>query len=330
MSVKSKSMSGSIPRRGFCKVMGGGILGAATMYGSEASAMSKSPKNDGEQLYDCKELFPPGRFTRGMEGPCVAPDGTIYCVALDTINDIGMVTPDGQVSKFLNLPDEGAANGIRINSEGKMFIADYKNHNIFKVDIKTKKLSLFAHEPKMNQPNDLAIRSDNVMFATDPNWGERTGQLWRIDTDGSTTLLDGNLHTTNGIDLSPDEKILYINQSFAYNILAFDLSPEGNISNKREIINFADDISQDGMRIDCMGNLYTTRHGKGVIAKVNPQGKILQEIHVANGLKPSNICFGGSDGCTAYMTHHDTKNIQYFRVEHPGRNWMLYKKWGLI
>jgi sugar lactone lactonase YvrE len=90
------------------------------------------------------------------------------------------------------------------------------------------------------------------------------------------------------------------------------------------LIEFAD-FGMDGMRCDTKGNLYIARHGKGTIAKVSPEGKLLQEI-ILIGKKPSNIAFGGSDGRTAYTTLQDQGNIEKFRVDAPGREWRMANK----
>lgn len=94
-----------------------------------------------------------------------------------------------------------------------MYIADYCNHNIFAVNIETKAIRVFAFNPAMNQPNDLVITDEGVLFASDPNWSKSTEQLWRIDKNGSTHLLETNMGTTNGIEVSPDEKKLYVNET---------------------------------------------------------------------------------------------------------------------
>lgn len=78
----------------------------------------------------------------------------------------------------------------------------------------------------------------------------------------------------------------------------------------------------DGMRTDIAGNLYITRHGKGTVVKLSPEGKILKEITVM-GKTPSNIAFGGKDGRTAFVTLQDNGNIESFRVEDPGRAWKM-------
>ena len=204
-----------------------------------------------------------------------------------------------------------------------MFIADYTNHNVLRVDMDTRQISAYAHEPTMNQPNDLAIGANDIIYASDPNWGASTGQIWRVDTDGTVTLLEADMGTTNGIEVSPDEKVLYVNESVQRNVWAYDLSPGGDISNKRLLIQFPD-FNMDGMRCDIEGNLYITRHGKGTVAKLSPAGEVLLEVPLTGKLC-SNIAFGGPDGLTCYVTMADRGNVEVFRTDIPGRSWQLFQ-----
>ena len=274
-----------------------------------------------EEVYKSKTFTAPGGFPSGIEGPAVDEDGTLYAVNFAKTGTIGQVSPDGKASLFVELPEGSIGNGIRFNSKGDMLIADYTNHNILKVDMDTKEVTVFAHNDQMNQPNDIAISDNDLLFASDPDWKNSKGQIWRIDADGTFKLLEGDMGTTNGIEVSPDNKTLYVNESVQRNVWAYDLSAEGEISNKRLLIKF-EDFGMDGMRTDVSGNLYITRHGKGTVVKVSPEGEVLEEID-AIGKTPSNIAFGGEDGRTAFITLQDNGNIEYFPVEDPGREWKL-------
>ena len=130
--------------------------------------------------------------------------------------------------------------------------------------------------------------------------------------------------TTNGIEVSPDERTLYVNESAQINVWAYDLSADTRPTNKRLLIRFPD-FGLDGMRSDVDGNLYITRWGKGTVAKVSPSGKVLLEVALG-GEKPSNLAFGGPDGCTCYVTLQDRGCVESFRVEHPGRAWRLHQR----
>ena len=277
-----------------------------------------------EELFTSQSFTAPGGFTSGIEGPACDVEGNLYAVNYARQHTIGKVTPNGESSLFLDLPNGSIGNGIRFNRAGDMFIADYTNHNILKVDMNTRDISVYAHEPNMNQPNDIAIGANNILYASDPNWGSSTGQIWRIDTDGTVTLLETNMGTTNGIEVSPDEKTLYVNESAQRNIWAYALSEEGEISNKRRLIQFPD-FGMDGMRCDVAGNLYVTRYGKGTVAKISPEGEVLLEVQLT-GKNCSNVAFGGEDGCTCYVTIADRGNIESFRTDLPGRSWQLFHK----
>lgn len=281
-------------------------------------------KNMNEELFVSYQFTEPNGFTSGIEGPACDKEGNLYAVNYERQHTIGKVTPEGKCSVFLELPNGSIGNGIRFNSKGDMLIADYTNHNILKVDMKTLNISVYAHEPTMNQPNDIAIGANDIVYASDPNWSKSTGQIWRIDTDGKVTLLETNMGTTNGIEVSPDEKTLYVNESVQRNIWAYDLSPKGEISNKRLLIQFPD-FGLDGMRCDVDGNLYVTRYGKGTVAKISPKGEVLLEVQLT-GKSCSNVAFGGKDGRTCYVTIADRGNVEYFRTDKPGRCWKLWQR----
>ena len=277
-----------------------------------------------EELFISRQFTEPGGFTSGIEGPACDKEGNLYAVNYERQHTIGRITPDGKCSIFVELPDGSIGNGIRFNSKGFMLIADYTNHNILKVDMSILQISVYAHESIMNQPNDVAIGADDIVYASDPKWADSTGQIWRIDANGQVTLLEANMGTTNGTEVSPDEKTLYVNESVQRNIWAYDLSPDGGISNKRLLIQFPD-FGMDGMRCDIDGNLYVTRYGKGTVAKVSPEGEVLLEVQLA-GKSCTNLTFGGSDGRTCYVTIADRGNVEYFRTDKPGRCWKLQQR----
>jgi sugar lactone lactonase YvrE len=277
-----------------------------------------------EELFKSAAFTPEKSFTSGAEGPAVDKTGTLYAVNLQRQGTIGKITPAGEYSIFLELPNGSIGNGIRFDSRGNMLIADYTNHNVLKVAMNNKQITVHANEPRMNQPNDVAIDSKDRVYASDPAWKKSSGQIWRIDPDGKVTLLEDSMGTTNGIEVSPDEKTLYVNESVQRKVWAYDLSELGTISNKRLLIEFTD-FGMDGMRCDVDGNLYITRHGKGTVVKVAPNGKIVREIAML-GKSPSNIAFGGKDGRTAYVTLQDKGNLERFLVDRPGREWQMQQR----
>jgi len=263
-------------------------------------------------------------FTTGIEGPACDKRGFIYAVNYEKQGTIGRVRPNGEASQFVTLPAGSVGNGIRFDRDGMIYVADYPKHNVLQINPRTRKITVYAHDERMNQPNDLAIDSRGVLYASDPNWGEGTGQLWRIDKDGSTTRLAEGLGTTNGIEVSPDNKTLYVNESVQKNVWAFPIQEDGSLGEKRLVRQFPDH-GFDGMRCDVDGNLYITRHGKGTVVKMQPDGKILVEVDVL-GKSPTNLCFGGPDGRTVYVTEVEHRRLVKFQVDRPGLSWQRWRE----
>ncbi len=272
-----------------------------------------------EELYHAEPLTAPGLFTDGIEGPAVDADGVIYCVKFGGEHTLGRVTSEGRAELFVKLPEGSTANGSRFGPDGLLYVADYTGHNILQVDPATKVLRVFAHEPRMSQPNDLAIAADGTIYASDPDWKAGTGRIWRIDRAGVVSLAAEGLGTANGIDLSPDGRTLYVNESVQRTIWAFRVGADGGLADKRELTRF-DDHGFDGMRVDVRGNLHVTRHGKGTVVVLDPKGAVLREVDVL-GAKPSNLCFGGADGRTVYVTEMEHGRLVQFRTEHAGLEW---------
>lgn len=271
-------------------------------------------------LYSAKPLTPIGSFTDGIEGPGCDADGNIFVVNYEAQQTIGKVQPSGQAEVFVRLPGESTGNGIVFDPAGQMYVADYVAHNVLKINPLTKAITVYAHNPQMNQPNDVALAADGRLYLSDPNWKDSTGQLWRVDRDGSTHRIASGMGTTNGIDLSPDGKTLYVNESVQHNVWAFRIEPDGSLTDKRLLHQFPDH-SMDGMRVDVSGNLYITRYGTGTVVIMSPAGEILRAVDVL-GPRPSNLCFGGPDGRTVYVTEVEHRRLVAFRVSEPGLAWV--------
>lgn len=277
-----------------------------------------------EQLFVATPFTESGRFTRGIEGPACDRAGNVYAVNLDRRGTIGRVAPGGPIEIFVELPNDSVGNGIRFDRAGTMFVADYVHHNILRIDPTTRATTVFAHDDRMNQPNDLAIGPAGVLYASDPNWRDGTGQIWRIDPAGRIELVATAMGTTNGIEVDPQGRTLYVNESVQRNIWALPIRADGSLGAKRLVRNFPDH-GFDGMRCDEKGNLYVTRYGKGTVVKLAPTGETLREIDVL-GRQPSNICFGGPDGRTAYVTEVEHQRLVQFRVDDPGLAWRRWQE----
>src|SRR4051812_22205918 len=121
----------------------------------------------GEELWVAKGLTPEKSFTTGIEGPNSDAAGNVYVVNYLERGDIARVTPDGKAEVFVTLPmgpadargksKRSVGNGIVFDAGEKMYVADYANHNVLRIDPATKQIDVFAHDDRFHQPNDLAI-----------------------------------------------------------------------------------------------------------------------------------------------------------------------------
>lgn len=327
-SIGNSRLGASTGKTSFIRGTVVGLVYAGLLFGcgknTEMAAQGRNGSPNEEDLFVSRLFTPPESFTSGIEGPAVDTGANLYAVNYKRQHTIGRVTPNGKASIFVELPEGSTGNGIRFNSEGDMLIADYTGHNVLKVNMESREVSVYAHESRMNQPNDLAIGANDLIYASDPNWSDSSGQLWRVDRDGSTSLLESDMGATNGIEVGPEDKTLYVNEYDQLNVWAYDLSESGQLDNKRLFIEFSG-YGLDGMRSDVDGNLYITRYGKGTVVKVSPKGKVLREIELI-GEEPTNLAFGGEEGRQVYVTMADKGNVETFRVDRPGRSWMLRQK----
>ena len=273
-----------------------------------------------------KDFTPEHQFTNNCEGPAVDAEGKVYAVNYIMDGTVAQMNKRGKTEIFLTLPKGSTGNGIRFGNKNTFFVADFTAHNVLKVDLATQKVSVLVNEPRMNQPNDLCIAKNGHIFCSDPNWKAATGQVWHVSPAGKATLVAADMGTTNGIELSPDEKTLYVNESVQRNVWAFDVQPDYTLANKRLVVQFADG-GMDGMRCDANGNLYITRWGKGEVNVLSPQGKVLKII-TTKGKNVSNICFGGKKGRTCYVTLQDRGCLETFNADAPGREWTMMREWG--
>ena len=263
------------------------------------------------------DLLPEGTFTSGIEGPAVDKAGNLYAVNYAKEGTIGIVRPDGTHDCFIVLPKGSTGNGIRFGKDGSMYVADYTGHNVLKINMNSLEIDRFAHEPAMNQPNDIAMSPNGNIYASDPDWADNKGQIWLVKSNGEVILLETNMGTTNGIEVSPDGKILYVNESVQLKVWSYDIQEDGTVKNKRLFHSF-DNYGMDGMRCDIKGNLYLCRYDKGTVAVLNPDGMLIREVQL-KGKKPSNITFGGEENRRCYVTLQDRGCFEVFVAEFPGR-----------
>jgi sugar lactone lactonase YvrE len=276
-----------------------------------------------EAKFQSRQVTPAGEYTFGIEGPAVDQGGNLYVVNFGKPGTIGKLAAGASQSElFAVLPEGSIGNAIRFDPEGRMFVADYKKHNIFLVSPDGKDVETYFHSDDFNQPNDMTIAMDGTIYASDPHWKRHDGQVWRIrkSADGSVAgermTADRRMSTTNGIDLSPDGKTLYVGESDTREIWSYRIDGTHLLSPR--LVKRFDDFDIDGLRTDTGGNLFVARILKGTIAVLSPQGKLKREIAL-KAKEPTNLAFGGNDGKTVYVTQRQGGFIEAFRTDRPGR-----------
>jgi signal peptidase len=126
--------------------------------------------------------------------------------------------------------------------------------------------------------------------------------------------------TTNGIDLSPDDRTLYVGESGSGQVWAYRL--DGNALTDARLIHTFEPDTIDGLRTDVSGRLFIARIRKGAIAVMAPNGGVEREI-LLKGTEPTNLAFGGGDGKTVFVTQRQGGFIETFRTDREGREHCL-------
>jgi gluconolactonase len=212
---------------------------------------------------------------------------------------------------------EPGSNGLIPGSPGTILMCDHGNRAVASLDLATREKTFLATHfegRRFNSPNDLVRARDGTIYFTDPPYGLEGRNdsplkelawngVYRLDPDGTVTLLTGALSYPNGIILSPDERTLYVALSDPARpvVMAFPLE-SGRIGEGRVFADFADVAGSgnpglpDGMAIDESGNLFAT--GPGGVHVIAWNGRRLGLI--STGTKIANCAFG-EDGRTLFL-----------------------------
>jgi sugar lactone lactonase YvrE len=282
-----------------------------------------------EAPFQSRPITPKGEYTFNIEGPAADRQGNLYVVNFQKPGTIGKLPNGASRSElFAVLPEGSVGNAIRFGRDGRMFVADYKKHNIFRLSADGKAVETYFHSDDFNQPNDLTVAADGTIYASDPNWKRHDGQIWRVREAPDGTVVGEKMtagrkmSTTNGIDLSPDGKTLYVGESDTREIWAYGIDGAQLVAAR--LVKRFNDFDIDGLRTDTAGNLLVARILKGTIAVLTPEGKERREIRLT-AAEPTNLAFGGADGKTVFVTQRKGGFIESFRTDHPGREFCL---WG--
>ncbi|MEP6908185.1 MAG: SMP-30/gluconolactonase/LRE family protein [Pseudoxanthomonas sp.] len=265
------------------------------------------------------------------EGPAWVKDGGYLLFNDVPQNTMYRWTKSGGPTVFLKpsglaQPDpltvnEAGANGLFLENQGTMLLADSGSRLVARMDLATKRKTTLAASidgKRFNSPNDVVAHHSGVVFFTDPPYGLKelddspikelsVNGIYRIDVDGSVRLIDDSLSFPNGIALSPDERTLYVSNSDPARPIwmAYSLDAQAMVTGKRLFGDASDLLDKklpglpDGMAISEEGNIFATAPG-GILV-MDATGKRLGRIETGGAI--SNCAFG-DDGSMLYMTSH--------------------------
>jgi gluconolactonase len=338
------------------------LLALMIVWGAGCSGASENPAAAAQEepVPQKSSLVPEAEAVTSLlltEGPTVDREGTVYYTVGGffggkivkwtdgprTGTEPGMPGFPGRVEIFR---DYGAG-ALVFDPEGRLLAADRGPNGdrpgVTRTDVKTGKVEWLAERyqgKRFSGPNDLTIDGKGRIYFTDrPNANTTADQtlvnaVYRVDPDGTVAqiLKEPDIERPNGIIISPDDKTLYlieahIRKGGAKLIRAYDLQPDGSVTNMRVHYTFGPGRSGDGMTVDTQGNLYVaaginfprgsdeTLDNKTGVYVISPAGKLLRYIPIPEDLV-TNVAFGGADMKTLYVTAG--KTLFRVRVDTPG------------
>jgi gluconolactonase len=299
-----------------------------------AVVMGMTPGAPGQQLETATTVA----FT---EGPTVDREGNVYFT--DIISQrIMKLDTSGVLSTYRE--HSNVANGLLIDPQGRLIACEGAaferpgvklagKPRVTRTDLKTGVVEVLAdsYEGKpLIGPNDVTIDGQGRLYFTELNGAA----VYRIDAPGriQRILAAPDVQRPNGIQVSPDDRILYLveaNQApgGARLIRRYDLQADGTVRNMRVHYDFAPGRSADGISIDTAGNLYAsagmnqlrgtseTLDNKAGVYVISPEGKLIKFIPVPEDFITNNT-FGGPDMKTLYVTAG--KTLYRFRTDVAG------------
>ncbi|MFK7962328.1 MAG: SMP-30/gluconolactonase/LRE family protein [Burkholderiaceae bacterium] len=247
---------------------------------------------------------------RWCEGPVWFGDQR--CLIWSDVPGNGMYRWDeatGAVSPFRVPSNNG--NGNYRDLQGRLLTCEHRNRRVVRTE-HDGSITVLADRydgQRLNSPNDVVCKSDGSVWFTDPSFGilgnyegiksppELPTNVYRVDGDGSISVVAEGINQPNGLAFSPDESILYVVQSRSEprSILAFDVVDGRSLANQRMLIDAGPKGTPDGFRVDVDGNLWCGwgmgEAGLDGVHIFNPQGKLIGRIDLPE--RCANLCFGG-------------------------------------
>lgn len=262
------------------------------------------------------------------EGPIAMPDGTVVLVEMFG-QRLSRVHPDGRIDVICAVP--GGPNGAAIGPDGRIYLCnnggafagEFRNGNwdlwyadpatyiggaIQVVDMARGTVdSMYTHCDgiRLSAPNDLVFDAHGGFYFTDLGYAhdtyKRTGVYYASPRGDAIRFVVAS-DAANGVGLSPDGQTLYWNITPTAQVMACTLASPGVIADSpRVLYQFGDGCMLDSLAVDSGGNVCVAVLGAGAIGVVSPNGE-LREYYPTGDSGTTNICFGGADLCTAYVT----------------------------
>jgi gluconolactonase len=270
----------------------------------------------------------------GPQGPAEGPlwwrEGG-YLVFSDIHNNRRMKYEPGKGVSLL-LEPTNRANGLTRDLQGRLVACEHDSRRVTRQELDGS-ITVVANSfqgRQLNRPNDVVVKSDGSIYFTDPwtspnapnQWDLPFSGVYRVSPDlGTLSLLIDDFIIPNGLAFSPDESVLYINDSRHGHIRAFDMQPNGTLAKQSDRV-FVDLRGEesgvpDGMKVDVEGNVYCG--GAGGLWIMDPKGKKLGRV-VHGAPATTNLAFGGADWKTLYFTsrnHLGAVNVKIAGIQVP-------------
>ncbi len=258
------------------------------------------------------ELEQLGTGCEFTEGPVWHAEGRFLLFSDIPANQMKKWTAEEGITNF-RVPS-GKSNGLTYDKQGRLVTCEHANRRVSRTEADGTVVTIASHYEgkRLNSPNDVIVKSDGSIYFSDPPYGLTADYgvegeqdldfqgVYRLSPDGQTlTLLVDDFDRPNGLCFSPDESILYIDDTERLHIRAFDVQADGTIANGRIFAEEeGDDGVPDGMKIDAHGNIYLT--GPGGIWIFDTSGEHLGVLQTPE--RAANLGWGGDDWSTLFIT----------------------------
>ena len=253
----------------------------------------------------------------GTEGPIALPDGSLIFTETQA-NRITRIDQDNNSTPFLE--NTNGSNGLAFDGKGRLISVQTTPGKtlvgvIYPKGQEATLTDNYDGKP-YGRPNDLVVDKKGGVYFSEPGPNVTPGQpaptpplspaVYYVPAGGKSMRIAEGIERPNGIQLSPDEKTLYVNNTSGEYVLAFDINADGTVKNRRNFAKYPNvakvpaggvTSGADGLALDSQGRLYVV--ATGGVHVFSTKGELLGTIPVS--LQPQNIAFAGADKKTLYI-----------------------------